>query len=618
MNKLISEGVILKRRIIFLSIVTVVVFFILIGNLFYLQVVRGLEFQTRAKDVALREINIPAQRGEIFDSKYSRALVSSKEGFAIDIIPGKVPIEEFPLLFENLSKVLKIDIEQLQRKVPVKMRHLFQPIEVKSGVEFKTIATIAEHINKYPGVTWHSEPTRDYQKLGSLSHVVGYVGDITREELQALFNDGYVLGSTLGKSGVEKSYDKVLRGVDGKRIRTVDVNEREVSNLGRTLIPPQPGSDVVLTIDKTVQKAAEIALGNRVGSIVVINASSGAVLAMVSYPWFDPETFTGDRGALNFKVLALDPSFPFINRAIQSSYPPASTFKILMSTALFEEKTFSINHTIDCKGFMQYGDRIFNDWIEEGHGIINLKDALAQSCDIFYYEAGKLLGIDSIIKYAYALGLGRLSGIDLPGESAGFVPSPDWKQATLNTPWVGGDTVNISIGQGFITVTPLQLANMVSMIANEGVIFRPHVVKEIRDSATGELLKVTKSEPILKSEFGEETFAFVQDSMRGVITQGTAEVVLTTDAVSVAGKTGTSETGIEEQYHSWFVAYGPYDDTDVRDKIIIVVMVEAVNEWEWWAPKAANLLFQSIFAYQDMIEVLNYLNPWYRTGVTLD
>ena len=605
----------LKRRAIGFAAGIGATLLLIGGYLFFLQVVRGVEFRTRASSVARRENPIPAQRGKIFDRTYRQVLVTNRPAFSVDLVPGEVPVGEMPDLLERLAGHLSVEPHQLAERVPRHMRHLFRSIELKRNVDFATIATLAEQIDSFPGVAWHSEPSRDYGEIGSLAHVTGYVGDVTREELQVLFNEGYTAGDVVGKSGVEKRYESVLRGRDGVGHRTVDVHERAVTDVWQTAVAPQPGSDIVLTIDSRLQRVVEEALGPRIGSAVVLRPTTGEILAMVSYPWFDPQTFIGDGGPAAFSAAASDTAFPFVNRAIRAAYAPASVFKILMMTGLLEERIYSPFRTVMCRGRFAYGDRIFKDWIQEGHGRIDMDDALAQSCDIYFYQAGLALGINNIADYSVEFGLGAPTGIDLPGETAGSVPTPAWKLRERGTGWVGGDTVNLSIGQGYITVTPLQIANLIAMVANNGEIFRPHVVKEIRDGHTGEILQQTERELLHSSEISDATFARVRDAMRLVITDGTAQPVITTDAVAVAGKTGTGEVGLEDRWHSWFAAYGPFGAADRSDQIVVVTMVEAVNEWEWWAAKAANLIFHAAFTGQTVAEAVDYLKPWYGDAV---
>jgi penicillin-binding protein 2 len=333
---------------------------------------------------------------------------------------------------------------------------------------------------------------------------------------------------------------------------------------------------------------------------------------MVYYPSYNPNRFYGANGAQAFREVSRAEHSPFLNRAIQSGYPPASTFKVLMTTAVIEEEAFGLNETIDTKGYYRLGNRVFRDWRENGFGPLNIFGALANSSNEFFYTMGHdYLGVDRIVEYSQLFGFGQKTGIDLPGEVRGLVPTPEWKQRKHGIPWVGGDTVNMSIGQGYLSVTPLQLANMVAMVVNEGVIYRPHVLEEVRDPVTGEVLRRTEREVLHNAPISTSTFNNVKRAMRGVITDGTAEVVITTEAVKAAGKTGTGQAGREEQWHSWFVAYAPFD-APPEEQIVLAVLVEAANEWEWWAPKAANIILEGIFADKTYDEAVRSLKPvWY-------
>ena len=314
-----------KLRAIVLGVVVGGVFLVLLGQLFYLQVIRGWEFKRQARAVTRRELPIPAQRGEIFDRHYDFPLVVNQESFAVDVIPAEVSEDHLEGLFERVSEVLRIQVEEIHKRVPPRFYHLYQPVEIKGGVEFETVAYLAEHIDEFPGLSWHNKPIRNYLATESLAHVIGYVGDITREEIQVLYNEGYSFGTVLGKSGIEKQYDRLLRGVDGKRYRTVDVREKSLTQRPEEDVPPEPGKNLVLTIDRHIQLLCEKALGERIGSVVALKPATGEILAMVSYPYFDANLLYTDRGAEEFTRLSLDPTFPFINRSIQSVYPPAST-----------------------------------------------------------------------------------------------------------------------------------------------------------------------------------------------------------------------------------------------------------------------------------------------------
>ena len=301
----------LKGRTIALGAVVSLVFVLLIGQLFYLQVIRGWEFKRRARAVVRRELPIPDQRGEIFDRHYDFPLVVNQDSFAVDLIPAEVPAEQRAELFKRIAEALGITVEDIENKVPPRFYHLYQPIELKGGVGFETIAFLAEHLSDFPGVAWHNKPIRNYLAMGSLSHVIGYVGDINREEIQVLYNQGYSFGTVLGKSGVEKQYDLLLRGKDGTRFRTVDVREQYLKGRPEEDIPPEAGKNLVLTIDRRIQLLCEKALGERIGSVVVLKPSTGEILAMVSYPFYDANLFfteTGSRAG-SYKVMRAD-EFP--------------------------------------------------------------------------------------------------------------------------------------------------------------------------------------------------------------------------------------------------------------------------------------------------------------------
>ncbi|MCF7938352.1 MAG: penicillin-binding protein 2 [Spirochaetales bacterium] len=603
-----------RKRILILGVIFFLVVVAYVIYLFGMQIVQGQEYETRARQVARQVVPIPAQRGEIYDRYYDVPLVMNVNSFAVEIIPGELTNKELDTVLSRLSSALNISVKSLEAKITSEFRNLYNPVELASNVSYETIIYLAEHKEQFPGITWRSKQVRRYLESGSISHVLGYVGTITSEELQILYNQGYNAGTTLGKTGIEKMYDKVLRGTDGKRYKTVDVTGRSVQQSIHSEVPPENGNDLVLTIDRHIQRLCEQALGDRVGSALVLRPSNGEVLAMVSYPWYDPNLFYKKDGEKRFSELSNDPMFPFLNRTIQSAYAPASTFKVIMTSAVLGEEAFDPQDTVTCRGSLRLGDRTFHCWKRSGHGPMDLPHALAQSCNVFFYTMGhEHLGVDSIVKYARDFGFGRITGVDLPGEVSGVIPTPEWKEKNYHTPWVGGDTVNMSIGQGYTTVTPLQMANALALLVNEGEIYRPHLVREIRDPVSGKLLREIDPDVLHKSSLEPELFREVKDAMRLVITDGTARYVVSTNAVDPAGKTGTGQTSHSqsgENFNSWFVAFAPYD-APPEEQLVLVIMVESVNEWEWWAPKAANIILQGIFAEQDYDEAVDSLNAWY-------
>jgi penicillin-binding protein 2 len=359
------------------------------------------------------------------------------------------------------------------------------------------------------------------------------------------------------------------------------------------------GKNLVLTIDLDLQTLVEKALGSRIGSALIIRPATGEILAMVSYPWYDPNIFTEGLPA-DYRALVEDPNKPFINRAIQSSYPPASTFKIIMTTSVLAENAFPPDQTILCRGVLNYGNRDWLCHVKTGHGRLNLRGGMAQSCNIFYWTIGRdHLGAERIVSYAREYGYGEMSGIDLPGEINGFLPTPQWKERRFHERWVAGDTMNMSIGQGYTLVTPIQMANMICMVVNNGKIYRPYLLKEVRDPVTNAIESYTKPRVIHESNISPEVFTALKQDMRAVIREGTAVYPLNIRTVEIAGKTGTGEAGFTDRWHSWFAAYAPFTSTDPEDMIVVSVIVEAANKWEWWAPYASAIIFFFFFAKQD-------------------
>jgi penicillin-binding protein 2 len=597
-----------ELRIAILRVLFILIFVIYTARLFSMQILSGDVYRSLAQNIARRTSVIPAQRGEIYDRNYGQPLVLNTDSFAVSVTPAEVPRAEMGDLIARLAAILKVPQDQIERKLPPSIYYLYQPVEIAVNVAFATIAALAEQVDTLPGVSWQSKPMRNYAETGSLSHIIGYVGDITRDELTMLYNKGYKQGDVIGKNGIERQYDELLRGREGHETRTVDVRGRRVSG-DNTRTAPSMGKNLVLTIDRKIQTLAEKALGRRIGAVVVTRPSTGEILAMVSYPWYDPNIFNHSDLGSEYQALVDDPNKPLINRAIQSSYPPASTFKIIMTTGILAENVFPPDQAIDCLGELTYGDRPWRCHIRRpGHGRLNLHQAMAQSCDIYYWNVGRdYLGVENIVNYARDYGYGETTGIDIPGEISGFIPTPQWKDRRLHERWQGGDTMNMSIGQGYTLVTPLQMNNMVSMAANGGVIYKPHLLKEVRDPQTGAVEQSIQPEVLHQSDIPLSIFEDVRKDMRGVISEGTAQFPLNIKTVEIAGKTGTAEVGLQDKWHSWFTSYAPYQTDNPDERVAVTVIVEAVNAWEWWAVYCSAIIYQGIFAGQTYEEAARTL-----------
>jgi len=586
------------------------IFVIYAGVLFNLQVIQGNQYREKSNTIKSQTNTIAAQRGQIYDRNNNLPLVVNSDSFAVFVTPAEIPKGKYDTITLKLASFLEISKNDIDTIIEPSSRNLFKKFEIKGNVPFEKITRIAENKTDFPGVSWQSKPIRNYIVTGSISHVVGYVSKITKDEYVQLRNQGYNSNSIVGKTGIEKQYDMELQGIDGYESRTVDVRGHVLSDKP-IIVPPQMGNRLVLTIDTRIQELTEKALGERVGAAVVLKPATGEIIAMVSYPYYDQNIFNSDNAASEYEKLIQNPQRPMLNRAINATYPPASTFKTIMSTAMLNEKAYPAEKKIECTGLINYGGRDFNCHIHRpGHGWMDLKHGLAESCDVYYWIAGRdYLGVDKIADYSRRFGFGTPTQIDLPSQAAGTVPDPTWKERRFHQKWLGGDTLNMSIGQGYTLVTPLHVANMMAMVCNNGTIYKPHILKEIRDPVTNELISEVKPEVLKTTDVDPNVWKEVQKDLRFVITDGTPRVVLANKTVKIAGKTGTGEVSGNKQsksWHSWMACYAPYD-APVEDQIVVVVLDEAVNEWQWWAPYATNIIYQGIFANQNYEEAVEAL-----------
>lgn len=598
-----------NAKLLILALIVIVTYGVYAVHLFTMQGLEAASYQRQSRTISSNVSMIAAQRGEIFDRNATIPMVINSDSFAVDLTPAEIPDGHYDAVAARLARFLNIAKRDIDRKVPGRLRRSYTQIEIRVNVPFETIADIAENINDLPGVSWRSKPLRNYVETGSIAHVVGYVGDITREELKVMYNKNrYTSNSIVGKTGIEKQYDELLQGEPGREIRTVDVRGRVIDDTP-VIEPPQMGKNLVLTIDTRIQKLAEETLGSRVGAAVVLRPADGEVLAMVSYPYYNQNIFNTEESAAQYNKLVTSENNPLLNRAVNAVYPPASTFKVIMMTALLAEKSIPPEKKIECDGHIDYGGRRFNCHVKWGHGWLDMKNSLAQSCDVYFWVTGRdNLGVDRIASYAKEFGFGQSLGIDLPAKSDGFVPTAQWKERRYHATWLGGDTMNMSIGQGYMLTTPLHVANMMAMVVNGGKIYRPHLLKEVRDPATNEVIEEIKPQVLHEMNVDELVWKEVQRDLRYVITDGTPQFPMNNKKIKLAGKTGTAEVAgaKKDHWHSWMVAYGPYD-APVEEQLVVAVLVEAVNEWEWWAPYATNIIFQGVFQNQTYEEAISEL-----------
>jgi len=563
------------HRLDVLAIIVVLVFVALVSRLGYLQVVQGRYYERLADGNRLRLIPIMAPRGTFYD-RNGVALVSNRPGFTVSLLnlSGPVPDE----VIVKLAEILAMNPDDIRSKLK-QARGSFEPVRIKTDIGPDIVTKIEERRGELPGVVIEIQPVRNavYNELAA--HALGYVGEINASELKKRKDQGYQPGDIIGKTGLEWVYDKEIRGIDGGMQVEVDVTGQPVQVLGKK--EPQPGNNLVLTLDARIQQATEKAIDEQLAFLqtktpyknakaaaaVVMNPQTGEILAMASRPTFNPNLFAVGISSKDWNTINNNPYFPMQNRVISGQYPPGSIYKIITGTAALElgvvtpeEKILDTGkHWLIPKGNAE----------GEALGWINFKEALAKSDNVYFYELGYRLGIDNLEKYSRMFGLGEPTGINLPGEASGLVANRQYKEKVFKEGWYISETFDAAIGQGFQLTTPLQIASVVSQIANGGYRYRPYLVNKIV-SPDGMVIKSFSPEVLGSIKISDKTLNLVRESMRAVVQEGgTAGHIFKDFPIEIAGKTGTAENPHGHD-HSWFVAYGPFEDP----RIVVVVLVE--------------------------------------------
>lgn len=584
-----------KRRFIIFSAVPILSFFIFVIVLFSLQIIKGPDYELKAKTNREQFSIMPAIRGVIYDTSRDDILAFNRRSFAVTMVPQNLPKdnEAREKLLDSLAVLLEISKQEILAIIEKKNYSKYGSYVLKTDIPFKDIVFLAEHNRDFPGVYWKSKPVRIYPFKDMLSHVIGYVGMISEKEFLEMADKGYNLESVIGKSGVEKIYDVELKGKDGYIRRIVDATNQVSAEIIDRGAEPVPGNNVFLTIDKDIQITAEKALGNKTGAVIVSRPATGEILAMVSYPRYDPNLFVSGRDKDFFKNLTLDNRKPFLNRAIQAQYPAGSIFKLVVALAILDTEKIPPEKEYTCGGGYNLGDRYFSCW--SNHGKVDLYKAIVESCDSYFYQASLVLGPEVISRYAGNLGFGKKMNIDLIGELEGIVPDPEWKRENRADIWYDGDTLNFAIGQGYLLVTPLQLNALTNIMANKGVLMKPYLVAEVRSAKSDEILYQKNPEILINSKIDKKHFDFITHAMRGVVTEGTAKwggAVLSTEA---AGKTSSAEIAGRET-HSWYTAFAPYNGDDKDEIISITAIVEHGGAGSTNAAPIVSVITEAIFA----------------------
>lgn len=567
----------LYDRITWGALAILAVLGVLLLRTWYLQVVQGDTYRGLADTNRVRVVSVLPQRGLIFD-RQGRLLVNNTPGFTAYVVPEDAPAP-LDALIERLALYLGMPEEDVRARIAgQRIAKPFTPIPIKNHLTLKEVALIEAHRLDLPGVKIEVEAQRNYPYGAWAAHLLGYVSEVSSTQRATPEFENLPLGIQVGQYGAELAYDAALRGQPGEKGVEVDAlgHERRVVSQ----VSPLQGDELHLTIDADVQLAAEEALQGKAGVVVALDPTTGEVIAMVSHPDFDPNMLSGALTSSRWAELLGDPGRPLNNRAIQGQYPPGSTFKIVVAAAALERRVVTPQTQTACKGGKFFGNRVFRDWKAGGHGIVDLHRALVESCDVYFYEVGDQLGVDAIAEFSRAFGLGDPTGIALASEKKGLIPSTEWKLAARREPWYPGETLSVSIGQGYVSATPLQLAMMIGTVATGGERHVPRYVREIRHR-DGTVV-VPDTAPAEHATVSRRTFAVLREALKGVVVEphGTGSAARST-VTHIAGKTGTAQVvamtpGSRKARvahlddHAWFVAFAPLD----TPRIAVTVLVE--------------------------------------------
>ncbi|OQX88719.1 penicillin-binding protein 2 [candidate division KSB1 bacterium 4484_87] len=557
----------LKQKQNQLFLFFIVAFAILASRFFYLQIYRQEQYLRASENNRIREVILKPNRGLIFD-RNGRVLVDNHAAYDVFVVPFEVQKRDSVLRLT--AKILSKTVDDLKARIKKKQIGLFNPVAVQSFVDFETLSKIEEHKLELPGVGIQVVPRRFYPDSANAAHLLGYVGEVTRDELKNGNYSNVRIGDFVGKRGLEKFYDQILRGKPGRKYAEVDALGREVRTLtDRPEIPPVPGKNLHLSLDARLQRMIELKMENKAGAVVVVNCKNGEILALVSKPDYPERIFSEAIAPEQWQKITSDPRKPLFHRAVQSLYPPGSTYKLVLAAAALENGVEPFSKKFNCMGAFQLGRKSYACWKPEGHGNLNLYGAIEQSCNVYFYQLGLETGIEKWAEYSKKLLFPQRTGIDLPDESSGVIPDRDFldKKYGKNR-WSKGLILNQVIGQGDVLVSPLQMARLAMIIANRGEFFPFHLLHYIEDPLTGEKKILThKSDHVVG--ISDRTFEVLRQAMWRVVNgdNGTAKAARVW-GIEVAGKTGTAENPHGEP-HAWFIGFAPYEDPEIAMSIIV-------------------------------------------------
>jgi penicillin-binding protein 2 len=566
---------VVQSRIPLIRVVAILVFLFLLIGLWNLQVLHDDYYKDLAEKNQVRSITLVAPRGKILD-RNGQIIVDNRGSFTLSTTRENLPKIEHSL--QLLATGLGIELEGFKLQID-RHRHgpSYLPIVIKEDLTASDLAFIESHRLEFPGLDIIRQPRRMYRERQLAAHLLGYVGEISEKQLETDEFSYCKPGDLVGKAGVERVYNRILTGIDGQKRVMVDSRGREVAVLDT--IEPIPGNDLRLTIDLDIQRAAENGFGDKSGAAIALDPRTGEILSLVSRPAFDPNSFSSRISKKEWDDLMTDPRKPMQNRAIQSRFPPGSVFKIIMTIAGLQEGILKPGYTDFCSGSTVMYGRVFSCHKKGGHGTVDLHKAIVNSCNVFFYHLGQKMGIDKIAYWAQAMGLGQRTGVDLPSEDSGLIPSAEWKRRVKRAEWYAGETISVSIGQGYVSLTLIQTARAFGGFGVRGVFKTPHVV------SAEELKRFGKSPDTSterKFDLEEQTFQIVSRGLWGVVNEWGTGRRAAVEGFDVGGKTGTAQVvGKEAQKaaggekkeefedNAWFVGYAPIHSAQIAAAVFV-------------------------------------------------
>ena len=594
----------IKKKIRIFAILVVVSFLCLWMRIWYLQILKWQYLTGLSENNRVRMVTLPASRGMIKD-RNGETLVSIRPAFNLYLTPEDARNLDSSL--DKLAQRISLDREKLKKKIS--QTKSFKEVLIKGDIPREEVAFVEENNMSLPGIRIRAEPLRNYVFNNLASHTLGYLGEISKASLERLKDPAYRQGDFVGKNGLENIYESLLRGKKGYKEVEVDVSGRELKTLRK--LSPESGNNLILTLDVKIQEEleklmTETAEQNMNGSVVVMKVQTGEIIAITSKPSFDPNKFATGISPKNWRDLVTDEWHPLQNRSIHGQYPPGSTYKIVTAIAGLGEGVIKPDTSIFCPGHFKLGRGRYRCWKKSGHGFMNLHDALVQSCDVYFYTIGHRLGIDTIAKYAKRFGLGRSTRLGLSQEKKGLVPTTQWKLLNKKEPWLLGETISASIGQGFNLVTPIQQVIMMAAVANRGILLKPYLVKRI-EGPEGQLRQEFFPEIIGQIGVDPDHLEQVRMALRDVVngTRGTGKKSRLKNII-VSGKTGTAQVvrmksneelekgeAIPVKYrdHAWFVAFAPYE----KPVLAVAIIVEHGGHGGATAGPIAGKIFKKYF-----------------------